>query len=65
MQQRIEQRAVTITSAGMNHQPRRLVDHQQVFVLKYDVKRDVLGFSLDLALCVGQRGDDALTPFKL
>jgi len=39
----IEQRAVPVAAAGMHHQPRRLVDDEQVGVLVHDIERNVLG----------------------
>ena len=49
MQQRIDQRAGLVPRRGMHHEPGRLVDHDQVFVLVQHPKRDFLR--------LGQRGN--------
>ncbi len=43
VQERIEQRPLPVAASGMNHQARRLVDHQYVVVLIDDVERDRFG----------------------
>ncbi len=43
VQERIEQGPFPVAASGMNHQARRLVDHQYVVVLVDDVERDRLG----------------------
>ena len=43
MQQGIHQGAAGIAGTGMDHQPRRLVQHDQVLVLVQDVQRNGFG----------------------
>src|SRR4029077_6837770 len=40
MQQRIDQRVLTLTGARMNDYPRRFVDHNQVFIFIKNVERN-------------------------
>jgi hypothetical protein len=47
-QQGVDQGPVRIAGAGMHHQPGRLVDHEDVFILVQDVQRDVLGHRVRL-----------------
>ena len=47
-QEGIDQRSVFVTHSRMNHQPGRLVDDHQAFVLEHHTQRDVLGHKLDL-----------------
>ncbi len=41
--QRVHQRAGRIAGSGMDHEPARLVDHDDLVVLKHDVERDAFG----------------------
>jgi len=43
MQEGIEQRAMTVAAAGMDHQADRLVDHHQHGILEHHVERNRLG----------------------
>ena len=43
MQQGIDQRTVTVARSGMNHQPRGLVDHQQISIFVAERQRHILG----------------------
>ena len=43
VEERVDQRPLPRAGSGMDHQPRGLVDHDQVVVLVDDDERDVLG----------------------
>ena len=46
-QQRIHQRMLLMTGAGMNDQARGLVEHEKILVLEQDLERHRLGFRFD------------------
>ena len=48
MEERVDERVRLVAGAGMHHQPRRLVEHKQIFVLKENLQRNLFGLSLDL-----------------
>ena len=48
MEQRIDQRVLAVTRAGVNDQPSRLVDHDQVFVFVKNLERDRFRSIVDL-----------------
>ena len=48
MEKRVDERVRLVAGAGMHHQTRRLVEHQQIFVLKENLQRNLLGLRVDL-----------------
>ena len=48
IEQRIDQSVFAMTCAGMNNEPRRLVDHDEIIVFEENRKRDRLWQGLDL-----------------
>ena len=44
--QRVDQCAALVPGGGMHHEVLRLVEHDDVVVLEYDIKRNVLAFGL-------------------
>ena len=64
MQQGIEQRAIAIACTGVNDEPRRLVDDQQMLVLEDDVERNVFADGLNFALGPRQCGHDRLAALE-
>ena len=48
MQQRIDQCVLAVTGAGMNDQPSRLVDHDQIFVFVKNLEGDRFRSIVDL-----------------
>jgi hypothetical protein len=40
--ERVHQRVIPVARGGMHHETRRLVDHEQVFVLEHHTQRDVV-----------------------
>ena len=41
-EQGVDQRAILVAGGGMHHQPSRLIEHQQVGILKQNFERDIL-----------------------
>ena len=64
MQQGVDQRSVAVAGGGMDHQPGRLVDHQQMLVFIDDRQRDFLRLVVG-GLRVGKRQREALVAFHL
>jgi len=48
IEERIDQRVFAMTCAGMNNEPRGLVDHDEIIVFEENRKRDLLWQGLDL-----------------
>ncbi len=48
MEERVDERVRLVAGAGMHHQTRRLVEHEQIFVLKKNLQRNLFGLRLDL-----------------
>ena len=44
--QRIDERSAQISSAGMNHEPRRLIDHDEIVIFKEDAIRRQFEFPI-------------------
>ena len=55
MEQRIDERVFLVPGGGMNHQPGWLVQHEQRFVLKQNLERNVLRLRLGGSGCRARR----------
>ena len=61
VQQGIEQGAVGMARRRVDHQPGRLVDHQDLVVFVDDIQLDVLGHPFTLGFLLGVEGQDGAT----
>ena len=48
MEQRVHKGVLAMPGAGMNNQPGRLINHNQIFVLKKNIERNGLRLIVDL-----------------